>query len=156
MNLGLTVTQKKPRGLLDLPPEIWSSISRYAVTRSSPCNVDDMNIPTEARQPSITLVCRALRVEALPQFYAINERCHQDGGAETSGGKLHSWLHDLDALHSESILRRLTIHSRFHDAAEHYSIEFGIKLRHAPDTCNEHEDCILYCIDESLLSPKNR
>ncbi|KAK4560650.1 hypothetical protein LTR86_005228 [Recurvomyces mirabilis] len=148
--------EEPPRGLLDLLPEIWSRISHYAAAQRPPYKIDDMRVCTKARQPAITMVCRALRAGALPHFYAVNEWCHRNHGYSTSGRRLHSWLDNMDAPYKHTALRRLTIHSRYIDAVEHYSIEFGIKLRGAPDTCNKHKDCILYCIDESPLLPKSK
>ncbi|KAF2480469.1 hypothetical protein BDY17DRAFT_193449 [Neohortaea acidophila] len=67
---------KKPRGLLDLPPEIWSKICKLAVKDDSPVLLKPgsphYENPTVVRQPGITRVCRRIREECLPEFYRVN------------------------------------------------------------------------------------
>ena len=84
----------KKKGLLDLPPEIWSKICKIAVSWDIPIDVilgsvPCLNIPEYTRtrdgreyrgraparaimQPSITRVCRSIRKECLSHFYETN------------------------------------------------------------------------------------
>ena len=73
----MDILRRTPFRLFDLPPELWIRICELAVVKSRPIlighqtNLKDM--ARVARQPNITRTCRALRYEALPLFYALNE-----------------------------------------------------------------------------------
>jgi len=69
----------EPFRLLDLPPELWIYIAELAVTDDDDAVVNlglsrkaDF-VLSEAKQPDITRVCKALRKEALPHFYRCNK-----------------------------------------------------------------------------------
>ncbi|KAK4957167.1 rRNA-binding ribosome biosynthesis protein rpf2 [Elasticomyces elasticus] len=67
---------KKTTGLLDLPAEIWTQIGREVVTSEDPIALEPNYTDGHYRmrrnvlQPGITRVCRILREELLPIFYA--------------------------------------------------------------------------------------
>lgn len=70
--------QQAPLGFLDLPPEIWSKICKLAIKCDYPVLLrrgknGGKKGPVVVRQPGITQVCRRVREECLPHFYAANE-----------------------------------------------------------------------------------
>ncbi|KAF2481119.1 hypothetical protein BDY17DRAFT_325837 [Neohortaea acidophila] len=79
---NLRLTPEKPTvnvisnyPLLDLPPEIWSKICRYAAVPSGPSAIfvpslaDRDYWQQQLTQPGITRTCRAIRAECLGTFY---------------------------------------------------------------------------------------
>lgn len=70
------LTQRK--GLLDLPPEIWSHIGKLAIDQVP--TFSNFQLPdwkSTYHQPPLTRTCRLLREENLPYFYStrIRVRC---------------------------------------------------------------------------------
>lgn len=67
---------RSPFRLLDLPPELWTRVCEFAVTKHDKIRVGKEPKPADqeavTRQPAITRTCRVLRIEALPMFYALN------------------------------------------------------------------------------------
>ncbi|RMX85912.1 hypothetical protein D0869_03483 [Hortaea werneckii] len=62
--------------LLDLPPEIWSSIGRHVIDCAARVNLSEIytsfvenTFLPGLQQPAITRVCGALRQELLPYYY---------------------------------------------------------------------------------------
>lgn len=76
---------RSPFRLFDLPPELWTRICSFAVTRDQPMKIGKEKMLKDSaaivRQPAITRTCRLLRTEALPLFYACNdfEMIHSHG-----------------------------------------------------------------------------
>ncbi|KAK5677491.1 rRNA-binding ribosome biosynthesis protein rpf2 [Elasticomyces elasticus] len=66
----------RPRGLLDLPAEIWAQIGREIVKSNEPIELvpnhsdGHYRMRRDVVQPGITRVCKILREELLPIFYA--------------------------------------------------------------------------------------
>lgn len=60
----------QPFRLLDLPPEIWSRIGKFAIDNVKRMTWWDLvNANASSRQPSITRTCICLRKELLPYYY---------------------------------------------------------------------------------------
>ena len=67
-----------------MPPELWVYICRLAATCDKPIvlyDVDDKSdVAASVAQPAITRVCKAIRDEALKDFYSTMEVCADDDG----------------------------------------------------------------------------
>ncbi|KAK4960057.1 hypothetical protein LTR10_002948 [Elasticomyces elasticus] len=65
--------------LLDLPPELFLHICRYAVPSKMKFGLGTTGNGPMIMQPPITRVCRILREELLPMFYTNNIFTYTDG-----------------------------------------------------------------------------
>lgn len=71
-----TKISKKLSPLLDLPPEIWSTIGRLVIDSAASVNLSEIyasfvenTFLPDLQQPAITRVCSAMRQELLPYYY---------------------------------------------------------------------------------------
>ncbi|KAI6910414.1 hypothetical protein KC318_g1259 [Hortaea werneckii] len=62
--------------LLNLPPEIWSTIGRLVIDSAASVNLSEIyasfvenTFLPDLQQPAITRICRAMRQELLPYYY---------------------------------------------------------------------------------------
>ncbi|KAF2773401.1 hypothetical protein EJ03DRAFT_131248 [Teratosphaeria nubilosa] len=120
--------QEQPFRLLDLPPELWSNICKLAVL-SEDTIVFELAKPRSQNQiavgqPSITQVCRLLRAEALPLFYALNvfRVQDEDDGTEASS-RLQCWLRGI-GLKNRGYLRKVEVFAPYDitDSKEFFAI----------------------------------
>ncbi|KAK5683108.1 hypothetical protein LTS10_004639 [Elasticomyces elasticus] len=71
---GENAGNKKPKGdvfrLLDLPPEVWAKICRFAVLSTTPVIINGQHglVKDKITQPPLTRVCRIIREETTAIF----------------------------------------------------------------------------------------
>ena len=85
----------KPFRLLDLPPELWSRIVRYAATPAHKIRLRyDPRQDLDELEDAMTVTCtsKAIRAESLPTHHARTEFVYEDGGQPEDAGELAGWL----------------------------------------------------------------
>lgn len=91
---NITTSQDEAFRLLDLPPEIWLSICRYAVVKGviTVHRPDSRTLTAEdVAQPALSRTCPVLRVETLKTFYSEQEFRLLDGDHFSSTAGLRAW-----------------------------------------------------------------
>lgn len=112
--------------LLELPPELWSRICRFAILDQPMVIIKGAAYPADVtqqvRQPSLTRVCRLLRKETLPVFYASVAFVILDSWADVEG--VIEWLDRIGANNRRS-LKQLYLASAAKSPGAPYFGEFG-------------------------------
>lgn len=115
--------------LLDLPPELWIRICRFAVVEGTIRIVKvDLrgSLARHVAQPALALTCKLLREETLKLFYAENEFRIIDRGA-TIGSGMKCWYCAICTTWWPMI-KNLTLDSNRPDILRHLREPFRIEF----------------------------